>query len=59
MGNQQMEIQKKAGMTIVDAKPSDSSPAIKKLEPYWTEWAKAKGPEFVEALAAVRKALGK
>ena len=55
----QMEIQKKAGMTIIDAKPSDSSPAIKKLEPYWSEWAKAKGPEYVEALAAVRKAVGK
>jgi len=55
----QMEVQKKAGMTIINAQSADSSQAIKKLEPYWSEWAKAKGPEYIEALAAVRKAVGK
>lgn len=55
----QMEVQQKAGMTIINAQPSESSQAIKKLEPYWSEWAKAKGPEYVEALAVVRKAIGK
>ncbi|MFV0662790.1 TRAP transporter substrate-binding protein DctP [Denitromonas sp.] len=55
----QMESQKKSGMTIVGAKPADASQAAKKLEPYWSAWAKEKGPEFVEALKAVRSAIGK
>lgn len=55
----QMQSQQKAGMTIVAAKEADLKSATTKLEPYWSAWAKEKGPEFVEALAAVRKAIGK
>jgi hypothetical protein len=28
------------------------------MRPYWDEWAKARGPEVVEALGKVRAALG-
>jgi TRAP-type C4-dicarboxylate transport system substrate-binding protein len=31
----------------------------KLMEPYWAEWAKARGPEAIEALGKVRKALGR
>lgn len=33
--------------------------ARKLMEPYWAEWARARGPEAVEALAKVRQALGR
>lgn len=55
----QVKVQKDAGMIINESKAADVAMATKNLEPYWSEWAKAKGPEYVEALAAVRKALGK
>ena len=55
----QVSVQKNAGMAIRESKAADVAIATKSLEPYWSEWANAKGPEFVEALAAVRKALGK
>jgi len=29
------------------------------MRPYWDEWAKARGPEIVEALGKVRAALGR
>jgi TRAP-type C4-dicarboxylate transport system substrate-binding protein len=55
----QVASQQKAGMTIHPSKPADVTAATKAIEGYWAEWAKGKGPEAVEALAAVRKALGK
>jgi hypothetical protein len=29
------------------------------MKPYWDEWAKAHGPEIVEALGKVRATLGR
>jgi TRAP-type transport system periplasmic protein len=29
------------------------------MRPYWDEWAKARGPEAIEALGKVRTALGR
>jgi len=55
----QMNLQKKAGMTIVQPKPEETAEAEKLVAPYWSQWAKSRGPEFVKALTAVRKALGK
>jgi TRAP-type transport system periplasmic protein len=49
----------KGGITVVAAKPDDISSAAKLMAPYWDEWAKAKGPEAVEALGKVRAALGR
>lgn len=55
----QMAIQKKAGMSVFDARTSDVETATKKMESYWSVWAKSHGPDFVVALTAVRKKLGK
>jgi TRAP-type C4-dicarboxylate transport system substrate-binding protein len=55
----QVASQQKGGMKIIEAQAADVSAAARKLEPYWNEWAKARGPEYVEALAGVRKAIGK
>lgn len=55
----QVAFQQKAGMTIIEGKAADIAPATRAVEGYWTEWARAEGPEYVEALTAVRKALGK
>ena len=55
----QMELQEKEGMAIVKPGPEEIVKAAKLMAPYWTEWATSRGPEFVEALTAVRQALDK
>lgn len=50
---------RKNGMLIVPAKESDIKDAEKKMASLWEDWAKGVGPEAIEALAKVRKALGK
>lgn len=41
------------------ASPEDVARMRKTMEPYWDEWARQGGPKLVEALAAVKKALGR
>jgi TRAP-type C4-dicarboxylate transport system substrate-binding protein len=48
-----------AGYVLTPAKPAEISRAVSTMTPYWDEWAKARGPEVVEALARVRAALGR
>lgn len=48
-----------AGMKIVDLADGDLKIAREKLAPYWEAWAKENGPEYEEALKAVRSAIGK
>ncbi|UMA65346.1 TRAP transporter substrate-binding protein DctP [Roseivivax marinus] len=55
----QMDKQQSAGMTIVEEAEGDSDAALEQMQGYWTEWAEDKGPQYVEALQAVRDALGK
>lgn len=55
----QMKIQADKGMKIIDAVAADAQAAEKAMVPVWSKWAEAKGPEAVEALAAVRAAIGK
>ncbi len=49
----------KNGMLVVPAKESDIRDAEQKMASLWEDWAKGVGPEAEEALAKVRKALGK
>ena len=44
---------------LYKASPADVARMRKEMEPYWDEWAKQGGPKLVEALAAVKKALGR
>lgn len=44
---------------LIAAKPEDVARARKLMEGYWDEWAKQGGSKTVEALAQVRKALGR
>ena len=46
-------------MTLVDAAEGDAAMAGEKLAPFWEAWAEGNGPEYVEALATVREAIGK
>jgi hypothetical protein len=46
-------------MIITEGKASDYELASKRMADFWESWAKAKGSEHVEALAKVRKAVGK
>ena len=55
----QMKKQQSAGMKIIQPAAGDAKAARQKLAPYWDQWAKDNGPEYVKALAAVRKAIGK
>ena len=48
-----------AGYTFTKATPDDVSRAVTAMTPYWDEWAKARGPDVVEALGKVRTALGR
>jgi TRAP-type C4-dicarboxylate transport system substrate-binding protein len=41
------------------ASAADVARARKVMEPYWDEWAQAGGPKLVEALAQVKKAIGR
>ncbi|MCF8482652.1 MAG: TRAP transporter substrate-binding protein DctP [Rhodospirillum sp.] len=55
----QMNKQRDAGMTITEVDQSELPAAREKMAAYWEEWAADKGPDYVEALATVRQALGK
>jgi len=48
-----------AGYTFTTATPQDTARAVEAMKPYWDDWAKARGPDIVEALAKVRTALGR
>jgi TRAP-type C4-dicarboxylate transport system substrate-binding protein len=47
------------GYTFTKATPDEVSRAVDAMKPYWDEWAKARGPDVVAALATVRTALGR
>lgn len=49
----------KEGLIVTPAKPEDVAEAEKRMAPYWGDWAKARGPQAVEALTKVRAALGR
>ncbi|NVK43417.1 MAG: TRAP transporter substrate-binding protein DctP [Oceanospirillaceae bacterium] len=55
----QKESQQEKGMVIYEANEADFNLAVEKMKPYWDEWASSRGPEYVEALSAVKEALGK
>ena len=55
----QMAAQKAKGMNIVAEAEGDKAKARELLRPYWSEWAKANGPQYEEALGLVLKAIGK
>lgn len=46
------------GLIITDPKPADIALGISRMKGYWEQWAKAHGPEAVEALAKIRAAIG-
>jgi TRAP-type transport system periplasmic protein len=48
-----------AGYTFTTAKPDEVTRAVAAMKPYWDEWANARGPDIVEAVAKVRTALGR
>jgi TRAP-type C4-dicarboxylate transport system substrate-binding protein len=50
---------KSAGYTFTEAKSDEITRAVDAMRPYWDEWARARGPEVVEALGKVRAALGR
>jgi TRAP-type C4-dicarboxylate transport system substrate-binding protein len=50
---------RKKGMIITEGKAADYETAAKKMADFWEKWAKARGPEHVEALDKVRKAVGR
>jgi TRAP-type C4-dicarboxylate transport system substrate-binding protein len=54
-----VQVLRSAGYTFTDAKPDENSRAVDTMKPYWDEWAKARGPDIVEALGKVRAALGR
>jgi TRAP-type C4-dicarboxylate transport system substrate-binding protein len=56
---QSVETLSAAGYVITKPKPEEIAKAVETMRPYWDEWAKARGPEVVEALAKVRAALGR
>ena len=54
-----VQLLQSAGYTFTQAKSDEVTRAVDTMKPYWDEWAKARGPEVVEALAKVRTALGR
>jgi TRAP-type C4-dicarboxylate transport system substrate-binding protein len=54
-----VQVLKTAGYTLTNAKPEDVTRAVNAVKPYWDEWAKARGPDVIEALGKVRGALGR
>jgi TRAP-type C4-dicarboxylate transport system substrate-binding protein len=54
-----VQLLKSAGYTFTQAKSDEVTRAVDAMKPYWDEWAKARGPEVVEALGKVRAALGR
>lgn len=62
IGSEESEITAKLkakGMVITEPTASEVATAAKDMAPYWDKWAKSQGREAVEALAKVRKALGR
>ncbi|MFS4436609.1 TRAP transporter substrate-binding protein DctP [Paracoccaceae bacterium GXU_MW_L88] len=55
----QKAAQAESGMTITEAAEGDAEAAREKLAPFWESWASENGPEYEEALALVREAIGK
>ena len=55
----QMNAQAEAGMTVVEPAADDAELARDKLAPFWESWAEENGPEYQQALARVRQAIGK
>jgi len=53
------QVLKAAGYTFTQPRPDEIGRAVDAMKPYWDEWAKARGPEMVEALGKVRAALGR
>ncbi len=47
------------GMVIVESTPQMEAAATALVAEYWESWAREQGPEAVQALAQVRKALGR
>jgi TRAP-type transport system periplasmic protein len=54
-----VQVLRSAGYTFTNAKPDEVARAVAAMTPYWDEWAKARGPEIVEALGKVRATLGR
>ena len=54
-----VQLLKSAGYTFTNAKPDEIARAVNAVKPYWDDWAKARGPEVVEALGKVRAALSR
>jgi TRAP-type C4-dicarboxylate transport system substrate-binding protein len=50
---------KAAGLVVTAATPAEINEGQKKMTEYWDEWAKTQTPETADALAKVRKALGR
>lgn len=48
-----------SGMVVTPPKAADEEAARQKMAPYWDEWARAHGPDAVEALKQIRAALGR
>lgn len=55
----QQKAQSATGMTITQLAAGDAAMAKEALAPFWDAWAKENGPEYEEALKAVRAAIGK
>ena len=47
------------GLVVTPAAPADVQEAESRLASYWNEWAKARGPQAIEALGKIRAALGR
>ena len=47
------------GLVVTPAAPGDIAEAASRLAPYWADWAKARGPQAIEALGKIRAALGR
>jgi len=50
---------KSKGMVITQPTDADEDEATRKVADYWDQWAREQGPEVAQALAEVRKALGR
>ncbi|MBI3709179.1 MAG: TRAP transporter substrate-binding protein DctP [Proteobacteria bacterium] len=49
----------KVNISVTMASAGDVKTARDALVPYWEEWAKSRGPQFVEILGKIRAAIGK
>jgi TRAP-type C4-dicarboxylate transport system substrate-binding protein len=48
-----------SGILVTPSNPEDVVEATKRMTSYWEDWARARGPDGVSGLAAVRAALGR